>query len=249
MTRKISGAVYKDTVLAPLFEGVKRHHWRYQMRINRGERRAARRMRAADGDEARAILGALDDISRPSTREPRLHGRARGFLLLRRRRAHPPLGVEVAGKLHTGRSRNDIDHTVFKLALKDRLARSRRAPRDDRGVAARWPSASANHRRRVHARPAGATDDLRHYLAAFIELSLRDMDRLLHAGAPSICAAWARRRSPRRASGSIASAWPTAGICRRAGKLLRLHRRRRLRHGRVRGAQARLHPRGRFVQD
>jgi len=31
---KFPARVYKDTVLAPLFEGVKRHHWRYQMRIN-----------------------------------------------------------------------------------------------------------------------------------------------------------------------------------------------------------------------
>jgi len=31
---KFPARVYKETVLAPLFEGVKRHHWRYQMEIN-----------------------------------------------------------------------------------------------------------------------------------------------------------------------------------------------------------------------
>jgi argininosuccinate lyase len=31
------------------------------------------------------------------------------------------LGPDLAGRLHTARSRNDIDHTVFKLGLKHRL--------------------------------------------------------------------------------------------------------------------------------
>ena len=57
-------AVYRETVLAPLFEGVKQHHWRQQMRINR----ASAIMLAAQGlltrTEAGAILQALDDIER-----------------------------------------------------------------------------------------------------------------------------------------------------------------------------------------
>jgi argininosuccinate lyase len=32
------------------------------------------------------------------------------------------LGPDVAGALHTARSRNDIDHTVFKLTLRPRVA-------------------------------------------------------------------------------------------------------------------------------
>ena len=32
---RFPAAVYRETVLAPLFEGVKQHHWRQQMRINR----------------------------------------------------------------------------------------------------------------------------------------------------------------------------------------------------------------------
>ena len=92
------------------------------------------------------------------------------------------LGVEVAGKLHTGRSRNDIDHTVFKLALMDRLA----ALANEHLATIDALLAVAERERATivvaytHGQPAQPTT-YGHYLAAFIELSLRDLDRLLHA--------------------------------------------------------------------
>ena len=60
--RTFPAPVYRETVLAPLFDSVKRHHWRQQMRVNR----ASAIMLGARGllarDEAAAILRALDDI-------------------------------------------------------------------------------------------------------------------------------------------------------------------------------------------
>ncbi len=155
-----------DTVLAPLFEGVKRHHWRHQMRINR-----ASAMMLADAgppDPARrrgAILaGARRHRARHRRPGARLHRRARGFLLPRRGRARAAARASRSPASCTpGRSRNDIDHTVFKLALKERLAALLGGPpRADRAPCSRSPSASRRHaRRRLHPRPAGAADDLR----------------------------------------------------------------------------------------
>src|SRR5215471_8771219 len=115
--------VYRDTVLAPLFEGVTQHHWRQQMRINR----ASAIMLAAQGllrrPEAAAILRALDDIERGTDVAALSYtGEHEDFFFLVQTELERRLGVETAGKLHTGRSRNDIDHTVFKMALKERLA-------------------------------------------------------------------------------------------------------------------------------
>src|SRR5262245_60659562 len=115
--------VYRETVLAPLFEGVKRHHWRQQMRINR----ASAIMLAAQGlltrPEAAAILRALDDIERDTDVAALTYtGAHEDFFFLVQAELERRLGVETAGKLHTGRSRNDMDHTVFKMALKERLA-------------------------------------------------------------------------------------------------------------------------------
>jgi len=180
---KFPAKVYKDTVLSPLFEGVKRHHWRYQMRINQ-----ASAVLLAEGDllgteEARAILEALDDILRNLDLD-RLEytGEHEDFFFYVESELIRRLGVEVAGKLHTGRSRNDIDHTVFKLALKDRLA----ALFDTHLALIDGLLAVAERERETivvaytHGQPAQPTT-YGHYLAAFIELSLRDVDRLLHA--------------------------------------------------------------------
>ena len=177
---RFPAAVYRETVLAPLFEGVKQHHWRQQMRINR----ASAIMLAAQGlltrAEAGAILQALDDIER-GTDIPALAytGEHEDFFFLVQTELERRLGVETAGKLHTGRSRNDIDHTVFKMALKERLV----VLLDDLlgAIAALLEVAEANRGTLVvaytHGQPAQPTT-YGHYLGALIELLLRDVERL-----------------------------------------------------------------------
>lgn len=115
--------VYRDTVLAPLFEGVKRHHWRHQLRINQASAVMLAERGLLSEAEARSILAALDEIARGVDVERLVYtGEHEDFFFLVEAELTRRLGVETAGKLHTGRSRNDIDHTVFKLALKERLA-------------------------------------------------------------------------------------------------------------------------------
>jgi argininosuccinate lyase len=182
--------VYRETVLAPLFESVKRHHWRQQMRIDR----ASAIMLAAQGlltrPEATAILGALDDIEASTDVAGLTYtGEHEDFFFLVEAELERRLGVETAGKLHTGRSRNDIDHTVFKLALKERVA----------GLAADLLAAigvvlDVAERDRAtlvvaytHGQPAQPTT-YGHYLGALIELLLRDVERLCQASRyPDLC--------------------------------------------------------------
>jgi len=175
--------VYKDTVLAPLFEGVKRHHWRYQMEINQASAVLLAETALLTDAEARAILGALDDILKSIDLERLSYtGEHEDFFFYVESELIRRLGVDVAGKLHTGRSRNDIDHTVFKMALKDRLT----ALLSEHAAMIETLLDVAERERGTivvaytHGQPAQPTT-YGHYLAAFIELSLRDMDRLLHA--------------------------------------------------------------------
>jgi argininosuccinate lyase len=172
--------VYRETVLAPLFEGVKQHHWRQQMRINR----ASAIMLAAQGllarTEAAAILKTLDDIERGTDVLALTYtGEHEDFFFLVQAELERRLGVETAGKLHTGRSRNDIDHTVFKMALKERLA----GLLVDllAAIQALLEVAEANRGTLVvaytHGQPAQPTT-YGHYLGALVELLLRDVERL-----------------------------------------------------------------------
>jgi len=180
---KFPARVYKDTVLAPLFEGVKRHHWRHQMQINQASAVLLAEGGLLSGAEARAILGALDDIVRTIDLERLVYtGEHEDFFFYVEAELIRRLGVEVAGKLHTGRSRNDIDHTVFKLALKDRLASlfAAHAAMIEALLAVAERERATIVVAYTHGQPAQPTT-YGHYLGAFIELSLRDMDRLLHA--------------------------------------------------------------------
>ena len=180
---KFPARVYKDTVLSPLFEGVKRHHWRYQMRINEASAVLLAECGLLEQEEARVILEALDDILRTLDLESLVYtGEYEDFFFYVESELIRRLGVEVAGKLHTGRSRNDIDHTVFKLALKDRLTAlfDAHLAMIDGLLAVAERERSTIVVAYTHGQPAQPTT-YGHYLAAFIELSLRDVDRLLHA--------------------------------------------------------------------
>ena len=175
--------VYKDTVLAPLFEGVKRHHWRYQMEINQASAVLLAECGLLTNEEASAILEALGDILATIDLDNLFYtGEHEDFFFYIEAELTRRLGVEVAGKLHTGRSRNDIDHTVFKLALKDRLAvlLTEHAAMIETLLAVAERERATIVVAYTHGQPAQPTT-YGHYLAAFVELSLRDMDRLLHA--------------------------------------------------------------------
>ncbi len=180
---KFPAGVYKDTVLAPLFEGVKRHHWRYQMQINRASAVLLAECGLMADDEACAILKALDDVVATIDVDKLVYtGEHEDFFFYVESELIRRVGIDVAGKLHTGRSRNDIDHTVFKLALKDRLAALlvAHAAMIEALLAVAERERDTIVVAYTHGQPAQPTT-YGHYLAAFIELSLRDMDRLLHA--------------------------------------------------------------------
>ena len=104
---KFPARVYKDTVLAPLFEGVKRHHWRYQMEINQASAVLLAECGLLTNEEASAILKALDDILRPSTSKSR-YPAARDFFFARRLIAVWCRG----GRSAQGRSRTYRPHRI-----------------------------------------------------------------------------------------------------------------------------------------
>ncbi len=175
--------VYKETVLAPLFEGVKRHHWQHQMRINRASAVMLAERGLLSRAEAGAILAALDDIvAKVDVKRLDYTGEHEDFFFYVESELKRRLGVEVAGKLHTGRSRNDIDHTVFKMALKERLIGFVDALIGLTGTALHV--AEKNRDTLIvaytHGQPAQPST-FGHYLGALIEMLLRDIERVTHA--------------------------------------------------------------------
>jgi argininosuccinate lyase len=175
--------VYKETVLRPLFEGAKAHHVEGFRRIDRAHLVMLAETGILDRTQAAAIARALvavdEEIDVPSLVYT---GEVEDFFFLIETELKRRLGPDLAGRLHTARSRNDIDHTLFKLGLKQRLdgmlAKAfhlaetliRVAGREDSTLVVAY----------THGQPAQPTT-FGHYLGAMIEVMLRDIERVAAA--------------------------------------------------------------------
>jgi len=175
--------VYKETVLRPLFDGAKDHHVEGFRAIDRAHLVMLHETGILDADQARAIARALVAIDR-EVDVPALTytGEVEDFFFLIEKELKSRLGPDLAGRLHTARSRNDIDHTLFKLGLKQRLdvllAKAQ-------GLLEALIATAERERATLivaytHGQPAQPTT-FGHYLSAVIEVLLRDIERLHQA--------------------------------------------------------------------
>ncbi|HET8729351.1 MAG TPA: argininosuccinate lyase [Alphaproteobacteria bacterium] len=172
--------IYKETVLRPLFDGAKAHHVDGFRRIDRAHLVMLAETGIVDRGQAQAIARALDDIDREIDPASLTYtGEVEDFFFLIEAELRRRLGPDVAGRLHTGRSRNDIDHTLFKLALKRELdallARARRLAATLIDVAEREQGTLIVAY--THGQPAQPST-FGHYLGAVTEVVLRDIERL-----------------------------------------------------------------------
>jgi argininosuccinate lyase len=175
--------IYKETVLRPLFEGAKAHHVDGFRRIDRAHLVMLRETGILDTKQAQDLARALVAIdSELDVSSLTYTGEVEDFFFLIEKELKDRLGPDLAGRLHTARSRNDIDHTLFKLALKhhvDRLLEKARHLADTLiAVAAREETTLIVAY--THGQPAQPTT-FGHYLGAIVEVLLRDIDRLAAA--------------------------------------------------------------------
>jgi argininosuccinate lyase len=176
---------YKETVLRPLFEGVKADHVDGFRQIDRAHLVMLAATGILDAEQAAAIAKALSAIDAEVKVDKLTYtGEVEDFFFLVERELKSRLGPDLGGRLHTARSRNDIDHTLFKLALKPRIERLlgklrhllstliEVAEREKATLIVAY----------THGQPAQPTT-YGHYLAAMIEVLIRDIERVTAARA------------------------------------------------------------------
>lgn len=171
---------YKDTVLAPLFDGFKRHHRAHLMAIHHAHGLMLGERGLLKPGELRDILRALADATdRLDVEALTYTGEHEDYFFWLEAQLRARLGADLAGRLHTGRSRNDMDHTIFKMSLRTRLLALLARLEALIGVLLARAEAGANTLvvAYTHGQPAQPTT-FGHYLAALIEMLLRDATRL-----------------------------------------------------------------------
>ena len=173
---------YRDTVLAPLFEGVKSHFADHMDNINRAHLVMLVETGILSQDDGGRIAGALAEIEIGIDRDALTYtGEHEDWFFLVEAELKARLG-DLGGALHTARSRNDMDHTMFKMALRTRA--------DDTTLrlltlAAKLSEKAAEERDTLivaytHGQPAQPST-FGHYLGAVIEVLLADIARLTDA--------------------------------------------------------------------
>jgi argininosuccinate lyase len=177
--------VYRDTVLKPLFDDAKTFHVEGFRAIDRAHLVMLSETGILDAKQASAIAKALEAIDRDVDPAGLTYtGEVEDFFFLIEKELKARLGADLAGRLHTARSRNDIDHTLFKLALKQRIDM---LSGQARHLLAALIATATRERATIivaytHGQPAQPST-LGHYLSAAIEVLMRDIERLEQARA------------------------------------------------------------------
>jgi len=170
---------YKATVLAPLFEGVKTHYAQHMAAINQAHLVMLVETGILPHAEGAKIARALRDIDTETDIAALTYtGEHEDYFFFVEAELKRRLG-DLGGALHTARSRNDMDHTLFKMALQIRAetllgqvttlasALTQKAQQEADTLVVAY----------THGQPAQPTT-FGHYLGAMIEVVNRDAQRL-----------------------------------------------------------------------
>ncbi|HYP09811.1 MAG TPA: argininosuccinate lyase [Bryobacteraceae bacterium] len=173
---------YARTVLAVNFEDAKRYFLESLLDIQYAHGLMLRQRGLLSAEEAAVIFRALNSLNRDALRSAQYSGTCEDLFFHVEDLLAGDIGVDVAGKLHTARSRNDIDITLYRMEIRKRLLT---AVDEVLGLARVLCRIAADHLDTVmpahtHTQPAQPTT-LAHYLAAVIEMLLRDVARLQSA--------------------------------------------------------------------
>jgi argininosuccinate lyase len=177
--------VYSKTVLAPGFALGQRHHLGHLLQLHRAHGIMLAEQGLLNRDEIGAILHALEGVEADlaSRKEPEPYtGEYEDLFFYVEQAMANRIDPDTAGRLHTGRSRNDIDHTLFRMALRERLGSLTNRILDVVATLIRRAHADAGTviLAYTHGQPAQPST-FGHYLAAIIEVFLRDVTRLEQA--------------------------------------------------------------------
>jgi argininosuccinate lyase len=130
-------------------------------------------------DAARKVKAALDQISVSDLRTVQYDGSFEDLFFYVNRLIEGACGPDAAGRLHTARSRNDIDMTLYRMRQREYVLSIIEATLELRG---RLVEQAGRHRDTIlvlhtHTQPAQPST-LAHYLLAVIEQLERDAVRL-----------------------------------------------------------------------
>jgi argininosuccinate lyase len=174
--------VYRRTVLEEIFTDAKRFFLSPLLEIEAAHTLMLARQGIMSRPEAVSCLEAIDTLDLEAIRNASYDGSFEDLFFYVEREIAAKSSAEIAGKMHTARSRNDIDLTMYRMVLRDRLAAvmSSLLHVRKRLVGLAWEHRASLMPAYTHNQPAQPTT-LGHYLMAIVECFERDFERLRSA--------------------------------------------------------------------
>ncbi len=172
--------VYRETVLRQVFADAQRLFLKPMIDVHLAHVLMLAQQDIVPADCAGRCLHAICHLDLAALAVFVYDGTVEDLFFLVERELAMVLGAEDAGRIHTARSRNDLDMTMYRMVLRDRLLRAATCNTALRGVLIRLV---AEHRDAVmpaytHNQPAQPTT-LGHFLMAYVEVLERDHERLV----------------------------------------------------------------------
>lgn len=171
--------VYTETVLAVNFDDARKFFLEALLEIHAAHTLMLARQGIIPVQDARTCLQALAELDRQVIREAVYDGRHEDLFFYVENLLAERCGIETAGKMHTARSRNDIDITLYRMCLRRELLKIAEALQRVRRILIDLASRHADTLMpaHTHTQPAQPTT-LAHYLLAAVEFLGRDIRRL-----------------------------------------------------------------------
>ena len=171
--------LYRETVLAQIFADAKSYFLDPLVAIQYAHTLMLGRQGIMPVGEVAACLHALDALDLNTIRDASYDGSFEDLFFLMERELATLCGPAIAGKMHTARSRNDIDLTMYRMVLRGRLLGVLGSVLAVRShlVQLAWDHRASLMPAYTHNQPAQPTT-LGHYLMAMLECLERDFERL-----------------------------------------------------------------------
>jgi argininosuccinate lyase len=179
VTNKFPAPLYAETVLNANFEDAKRYFLTALLEIHYAHTLMLERQGIIGTQDAQACLRALDTLDLPQIQSACYDGSCEDLFFYIEQKLAERIDPDVAGKMHTARSRNDIDLTLYRLCARAEVlkiaasvleARCSLLSLAEQHVESLMPAYT-------HTQPAQPTT-LGHYLMAAVEFLGRDFGRL-----------------------------------------------------------------------
>jgi len=171
--------VYRDTVLTQNFEDAKRYFLDSLLEIHYAHTRMLAQQGIITRQEERALLAALDELDRASIAKVVYDGAYEDLFFYIESLLQKSAGADIAGKMHTARSRNDIAITLYRMTARRELLKMAGAIGELRCVLLDLAGKNLDTvmPAHTHTQPAQPTT-LAHYLLGASEFLARDASRI-----------------------------------------------------------------------